>query len=127
MDENTREKLIIDVKTWLHREGGEMSKLLRNGDGKRCCMGIYLQNNHGVKPDDMLHVACPSFLDPRIKKHLPHWLFDPVLEQDSQAVCFLMRANDDLDASEEDTRGNISRLFAEVGVDVGFVEEKGAA
>lgn len=116
-----REKLIINTKTWLHREGGGVSILLRKGDGQRCCLGIYLQDNCGVSPDVLRGISSPDLLPVSLRDTLPDWLmgrdrFNTVITED------LMSANDRTDSTEADVREEIRRLFAKVEVEVIYAD-----
>lgn len=118
-----REKLIIPTASWLHREGGGSSYLLREKDGKRCCLGIYLEDNCGVSPD-MLRggVSSPVLLNRATLETLPTWL---VRRGCNMSIAEeMMQVNDDDSPSNEDqVRGEIKRLFAKVDIEVVFVDE----
>ena len=118
-----KEKLIIPVSGWLHREGSSDSFLLRKADGKRCCLGIYLQDNCGVSPDLLQGQSSPQQLPGDIIEKLPAWLSYPS-DDNFEFLERVMVVNDTLAIpSERDTRLAISSFFAEVGVEVEFTEE----
>ena len=118
-----KEKLIIPVSGWLHSEGASDSFLLRTKDGKRCCLGIYLQDNYGISPAHLQGRSSPSQLPEAIKENLPAWLF--CSSTDSDLVERLMVANDTPTIpSERGVRLAIASFFAEVGVAVEFTESQ---
>ena len=119
-----REKLFINPATWLHREGGAKSFLLRASDGKQCCLGIYLQDNCGVNPDVLLGVSSPDLLPDGLAGTLPDWLArEPIGHLNSDLVGELMDENDRVDSSEASVRKGITRLFAQADIEVEFVSE----
>jgi hypothetical protein len=82
------ETLIIKRSEWLRGEGSKNSYLCRNDDGKKCCLGIYLNSVHqipvfrlsGLKaPRDMpglRFLKAPRDMPGlRFEKSLPDWLF----------------------------------------------------
>jgi hypothetical protein len=116
------EKLIIPVANWLHREGGAASALLRPEDGKRCCLGIYLEDNCGISPVFLSNTAAPDLLPDPILAKLPRWL---TIHRNNTALAeALMSANDDEDdeGDEETTRENVRALFATADIEVEFCE-----
>ena len=117
-----KEKLTINPAIWLHREGAHVSYLLRASDGKRCCLGIYLQDNCGISPDLLQGQGSPRQLPKSIRETLPDWL-SCLSDNNTPLVERLMAANDIPTTGERVARLDISSLFAEVGVEVEFTEE----
>ena len=120
-----KEKLIINVNTWLHREGAGVSSLLRTKDGKRCCLGIYLQDNCGISPSHLRGVSSPDLTRVPLDT-LPPWLLERREEDqafNSPLVEKLMSVNDERESLEEATRAEIKQLFAQANIDVEYVEE----
>lgn len=118
------EKLTIHVKNWLHREGrgSVTSCLLRPEDGKRCCLGIYLEDNCGVSPDVLCDIATPDMLPHDILGRLPKWLL--IHRNNTRLAEALMSANDQVEERDEaETRALVQKLFAEADVEVEFIEE----
>src|ERR1700722_14195671 len=77
----------IDRKQWIHGEGLSASSLLRERDGKRCCLGFFCQSL-GIPDEEMLSVVQPGLLPSVSQKIetgiLPAWLF----EDQSHVRCF---------------------------------------
>ena len=115
-----REKLIINTKMWLHREGAAPSLLLRTLDGKRCCLGIYLQDNCGVSPDFLRGVLSPGLLPESVA--LPDWMI--IEDINFTLVEKMMTVNDDANLTEEEVRAQIMQLFAEADIDVEYVDNE---
>lgn len=115
------EKLIIDPSTWIRREGGAHSFLLRKGDGKRCCLGIYLQDNCGVSPDVLRGLAAPEYIDASLRSLLPRWLVSH--NKSTRLAEKMMSVNDDDGLTEDEVRAEIQQLFSQVDIDVEFTKE----
>ena len=116
-------KFIIDRNTWLRGEGEDQSKLLRESDGKMCCLGFYSlacglskeQINNQVTPIDLYDSGnkIPEGLD---------WLAPDNNTLTKQALK-LMKIND-LPAcwiSVEDREAKIIAEFASQGIQVEFI------
>ena len=120
--EKKREKLTINTATWLHREGGGTSSLFRATDGKRCCLGFYLQDNCGVSPAQLQGFSSPDMLPASLRRTLPAWLIMSGSDYNTPLVEKLMTANDERESLEEATREAIRELFAQVNIDVKYVD-----
>lgn len=115
--------LTIVRSKWLHGEGGLRSELLRESDGKMCCLGFY-GIACGIDAEDLLGVAEPESADEHdddtdYRHDWPHWLFE---FGDCGA---LIGRNDSSDPEYSDAQreADIARLFAKHGVTVVFVDE----
>lgn len=116
----------ISRKVWLRGEPND-SFLLRNRDGKMCCVGIFL-HACGVPAEEMLDgEAVNSFIGLPIYNRMEQalgksfgWLFR--LSVKSSLIDRLYHANDNSASSiSPNTREKrIAELFAEGGVEVTF-------
>lgn len=129
-------KLIIDRAVWLRGEGKGKSFLLRQEDGKRCCLGIYLAAL-GVSDELLEHVGSPAR---GLQLSLPAeagWLIEAEAygfrfpHENSAVACDLMHMNDapehgylridGLDLTEARREEFVAARFKEHGVEVEFV------
>lgn len=115
----------IDRKVWLRGEPG-CSYLLREIDGKRCCIGIFL-SACGV-PDELLEgQGSPGGLmrsHPDLVATVPDWLFETRYDYDygnSPRAQSLMGVNDDNSTPDWNKELFITEMFAEHGVKVVFL------
>jgi hypothetical protein len=113
-------KLTIDRNTWLRGEGSVVSRLLRKDDGKKCCLGFYM-NACGVSDSEIEEVRLPSDLD-----DIPNeaaWLVEKSniknLNVPSPIAFDLMQYNDA--SSQFGREEEITKIFKEAGVEVEFV------
>lgn len=110
-------KLTIDRPTWLRGEGGDASALLREKDGKMCCLGFYALAC-GMEKEDIVGRGGPRSVTMTTDTPLPEqmqWLMCGPAEHSGDATA-LMVENDN-HAKEE----RIAELFAKHGVEVEFV------
>jgi hypothetical protein len=117
--------LKIRRSEWLHGEGSSRSKLYRTSDGKKCCLGIYLEAC-GLPLMDMANLSVPSQVAP-----LPveaAWLLGDAISQhpsatiDSNVSLNLTYANDDQRLSEPSREQRITELFRNHDVEVTFID-----
>jgi hypothetical protein len=116
-------KLVIDRSKWLRGEGSDDSYLLRNEDGKLCCLGFYAQAC-GLETEAITNVATPA----QVPKYAniwgdgACWLFD---ESNVSSTCNdLMMINDEklpFFDSEKEREEQVAAIFAKHGVQVEFV------
>lgn len=108
-------QLVIDRKIWLRGEGSLKSKLIRESDGKQCCVGIYLLScgveaksiiNRGAPKDCILPTEA-QWVNRFSHSQLTHKLYD---------------VNDNKAMSEETRERKIAATFLECGVEVTFVD-----
>ena len=108
-------ELIIDRKIWLR---GEIdSFLVRESDGKKCCLGIYLESC-GVKRDRLLQIQDPAYLEVELPEQA-RWLMAG--HQNSDQAGFLMKANDDQQAGPTEREEEIRYFFRQIGITVRFI------
>lgn len=111
-------KLTIDRNVWLRGEGASASCLLREVDGKRCCLGIYLQAC-GVRDEELGYSESPEKI-----QHLPNqaqWLIEPTTYTDTGDTCNLMERNDIREIGEDEREEKIASIFAKHNVEVEFI------
>lgn len=117
-------KLIIDRKQWLHGEGcdDDTSKLLREEDGKKCCIGFYaLASGHST--DDIINLPCPWDV-----KNWKGFGNNKITARDYGPIYkiyrMLMVRNDSVFPSDEEREEQIKQLFLELdGTEVEFIGE----
>jgi len=127
-----RFKFEIRKSKWLRGEGN--SCLLREEDGKMCCVGI-LGKALGVPKKFLLEIPTaddisPSRSDGSYKPHSkwPSWLYkhnetDGVASA-TQDAGFLYNVNDDLDTTDEYKQKRITTIFKRHGIDVKFIDDE---
>lgn len=122
-------KLVIDRRVWLRGEGGEGSYLLRESDGKRCCLGIYLKSL-GVSDELLANQEYPVCIPSEFIPVEALWLVTDD-GQNSALVDDLTYLNDGIISerhafgcstkTEEDRERRIAEHFLRMGVEVEFV------
>jgi hypothetical protein len=123
-------ELVIDERRWLHAEKddpeGNYEGMLRNEEGKMCCLGFFAQSC-GVKAKDMLNLGMPADLN-RIPKKLREMAFDAedfgdgdVDYSTKDVIQDLADANDEEGLTLARRKQRITRLFRQIGVGVTFV------
>lgn len=131
-------KLIIDRSKWLRGEGETASKLLRERDGKMCCLGFYLLSC-GLEPDMIQGRGTPGavykyrelYPEEHQGEPVPAWTYEYHNDEDEYYNTFivrdLIRANDewvdDLIGGEKGREERITALFATQGIEVEFIGE----
>ena len=124
-------KLEISRAKWLRGEGSEDSYLIRQSDGKQCCLGFF-GLAAGIEADKMLSVQTPEEVPITETETVQEvWtrkfeeaggLFSEYLGGLSGTCSKLMEANDDENETEEAREELISKLFQKIGVEVVFVD-----
>lgn len=129
-------ELVIDRSKWLRGEGSNASRLLRESDGKMCCLGMY-GLACGLTPEDLLESHTPITAGLSIlwsdmsKASGSDWLFQ---EHTTSWDCRTLMQNNDVRADiradimacsisvvEEEREKMIAQTFLEHGVTVTFV------
>lgn len=116
-------KFTIKRSEWLRGEGPEKSFLLREDDGKKCCLGFFgLVCGYNSKdltaqsePFDLLSVEVLAKKDPL----WPEWMFG---KNDPFIVFRLMEINDNPSLPAESRELQLTEIFAQQGVTVEFVD-----
>lgn len=112
-------KLVIDRKIWLRGEGKAPSRLVRQSDGKQCCLGIYLLAC-GMPHASLLNAAVPIDVTREIPEEA-HWLFS---DDASSLMIYndaLIREGEEVAVVEAIREKHITELFAKHRIDVTFV------
>lgn len=112
---------VIDRRKWLRGESDESfdSFLLREDDGKMCCLGFFAKSC-GLKNDDIGNTQAP---DNRIKKHkekFPKWFFEKN-HQKSKDLQSLIDINDDESIEDEIRENIIKHIFKSHNINVKFI------
>lgn len=124
-------ELTIDRKVWLHGEGQDRSFLLREPDGKRCCLGIYLAAL-GIPDESLRGKASPAgiyrALDRATRERIPGWLIGQAYDGTNLNTIIgtcAMEFNDmtEYEITEADREAKIAKIFFEHDVRVTFVGE----
>jgi hypothetical protein len=121
------EKLIIDRGKW-YRGQPEGSALLREEDGKMCCLGFDCLRR-GFTPDRLIGVMVPESIATaleednltRLKGLVSYCECEGGHLQATNTCEDLVRVNDDALLDELSREEQIADLFAEIGVTVEFI------
>ena len=117
---------VIDRALWLRGGGAKSTSCLLNDEGKRCCLGFY-GKACGLTDGMQLHTADPEQLDLASKKALgvagASWLFqeDEYRNTNSGTTNNLIFENDSRYSTDEKREAVITRIFAENGITVTFI------
>jgi hypothetical protein len=123
-------KFTIDRSKWLRGEGQENSYLLRERDGKMCCLGMF-GLACGLETEQIKEIAAPCLVPTDggpaasfwVKKNAAaSFLFDEE-DENSRACGELMSINDALEIDREAREEKIVEIFAKNGITVEFVGE----
>lgn len=128
-------KLTIDRSTWLRGEGPNASRLLREADGKMCCVG-FLGLACGLTKEQLLEKTTvaqlvktaaykpspehPVSLDDMYRPHFD-FVRGLTVAANSDVANDLYNANDETLISEATRETSLAVLFAKIGVEVEFV------
>jgi hypothetical protein len=121
-------KFTIDRTKWLRGEGVEKSYLLRECDGKMCCLGQFAIFC-GLDPERITNVDSPDMVPVshdesaavvwETHNRAAGFLFRD--NYDTSSVCSdLMEANDEISTDDLDREREIIKLFAKGGIEVEF-------
>jgi hypothetical protein len=113
-------KLTISRAQWLRGEGSEASYLLRESDGKMCCLGFYALAC-GIPQDDIIFIPAPSKIDYRLVEctHINQLVTSDL--ENTELCCDLMNINDRISITEERREEEIITKMATINVQVEFV------
>lgn len=114
----------IDRKLWLRGEGATKSALIREADGKMCCLGFF-GIACGLSVNDLMGQKQPSDV-----KGYPSWLmstytneFDKLNHTGCSMDCHNLMSNNDTDGIDDNERERrIISSFANNDVQVEFVD-----
>lgn len=109
-------KLIIDRQKWLR--GETESRLYRSRDGKKCCVGMLLEQA-GVSEEEMRDVMLASGIRPYVPSDLS-WLLGDYTNT-LLAVADIYGVNDDKKISDEVREAKLTKMFAARDIQVEFI------
>lgn len=117
-------KLVIERDRWLRGEGSSDSYLLRDSDGKMCCLGFYALAC-GLMKIQIANVTDPAGARRPTKAFEDALVHIPLNPEEmplgnSQAAKDLMSANDSIELEDNEREQRLERLFAKIGVQVEF-------
>jgi hypothetical protein len=134
MDERTKTmNLVIERSKWLRGEGWNESYLLRSADNKMCCLGFF-GLACGLEPERIKDVASPEDIPIGYDaSHREEWarfaseaeglFFEYEGCSTLSETCMnLMDINDNQNLSEAIRERDLIDFFAEIGVEVVFVD-----
>lgn len=111
-------KLVIDRAKWLRGETDLRSYLLREADGKMCCLG-FLALACGAEVDDICSYSSPK------DTHNVSWpdglLGDMDCKQNTEVCGTLMNINDRVSDEEREIR--LTEEFKKLDIEVEFIGE----
>jgi len=112
----------IKRSVWLRGERAQPSFLLRESDGKQCCIGIYLEACGIPRNDKVNKRSATSLADLGVQ--VPRWLVGPIGidTAPSFAARVLMQINDETNVDLADREREVTAGFADVGITVTFEE-----
>lgn len=115
-------KFTIDRSKWIRGKDRGMSYLLRPADGKRCCVGFYLQAC-GLTDEQLSNRCYADSYDQNLRKDdLPagtEWLHISRSKEGGDSVYYV---NDDMELTETEREERIAARFAREGHEVEFVD-----
>jgi hypothetical protein len=114
------ETLTIKRKKWLHGEGTSDSGLLRESDGKMCCLG-FLARQRGARNKYILGVRTPCELTSRGHQQLKNLVVDAYDEKHTKIGDKLMERNDEEYMTDAKREKLLTTLFKRIKVRVKFV------
>lgn len=112
----------ISRAKWLRGEGGDESYLLREGDGKMCCLGQYLKQCK-IRSTDLLNIYSPddSYIEQLIPKQAK-WLMDEDHLERSKDCSKMMAINDSQKTKDKQKEEKLIKYFAKNNVAAEFVD-----
>ena len=108
--------LVIKRSQWLRGEGGDDSYLLRQEDGKMCCLG-FLGLALGITSAELLGEQNPRDASDDLNRW-PEAICKNGL--DTPLACSLMLVNDNTSISEKCRERTITAAMKEAGINVTF-------
>jgi hypothetical protein len=123
-----RFKVTIDRSKWLRGEGSEASMLLRESDGKMCCLGQVLLAL-GKTKQQIAGLEAPGCSR---RGEYPAGMGTPLLEPavynphkmvSTTATADAMEANDDMSTDDAYKERYLTPLLASMGIDITFVDK----
>lgn len=122
-------KFTIYREQWFRGQGSLLSKLWRQRDDKKCCLGFFAEAL-GYTKEDLCEKPTPLDVDSNNRGiDFPRWVFKEanrdqergVVDIHSVSIRTLIKTNDNVDISDYTRESAITAIFAENGVEVEFV------
>ena len=119
------QEFTVSRKGWLRGEGSESSALLREEDGKKCCLGFYA-NACGISDDEILGAHILSYIVTPQSHPQVHPTFSDREAREGWVVAeAIMNLNDrnDMGAKNDSEREReLTAKFAKLGITIHFVD-----
>jgi len=116
-------KVTVRRNKWLRGENYDVTRLLRPSDGKMCCLGFACLAL-GETEDSILDVSHPVTVSERHQRSVGN--LTSFINNDwehPKPVDEAMRINDLKDLDDKERETEITKLLAQVGLDMEFVDE----
>jgi len=113
-----RRKVIVNRKTWLRGEGSAVSKLLRSGDNKMCCLGFVCKQLLQERNADILNVGGLTIQQIDI---FGGTITKAYQINDSRIGVMPFNSTLPRIVSEQDREERLIRLFAENNIELTFI------
>lgn len=114
-------KLVIDRSRWYRGQGAEGSRLIREEDGKMCCLG-FLGLACGIPAEHLQGYLTPSAVAP---KHIGKWPTGLFIGGTLSTTCELLMHRNDAPAYLPSVREELlQEAFETIGIEVEFVGEE---
>lgn len=126
MPNKPKTEFVIDRKKWHRGKGALGSRLLREDDGKMCCLG-QVSKQCGIEDKEIIDVSSPHFLTfdaaKKIRAKIP-WLLGSDSDGDtvnSRACISAMGTNDSLRYKEATRERRLKAIFKKHGATLTFI------
>jgi hypothetical protein len=126
--QSTKKKLkytfTVDRKTWLRGEGSDDSKLLRESDGKMCCLGFACLQLGNVKKDSLKDVQVPVRIPGKERDKLLSTPLEFLISADNESCDIrleMMTFNDVKGLSYKQREKQLKKLFAAKNIQIKFI------
>lgn len=127
----SRKKFVVKRSEWYRGKGWSYSALFRRSDGKKCCLGFCAIQLCEATEKQIEGLGSPHSTVNRCNDPLT-WpagfivgagTYDnPLFKTNSALVCNIISVNDDLYIDEPQRESELTKLFAQLNIDVEFVE-----
>ncbi len=117
-------KVQINRKRWLRGEGSNVSRLLRESDGKSCCLG-FVERKRGAKKHHILGKAIlnlasnSAHVDPKLISNFKP--FEISKGFTNEAICALYLINDNRAMNDTEREINLIENGKRIGIQFQFV------
>lgn len=108
-------KFTVDRKTWYRGQDNLKSRLLREKDGMRCCIG-FVGQQCGIPNDVLLEKSFISSCEDSYQAHWPAWMTV------GRSIMAAYKDNDDPDIAEDVREARLQTIFSAHGDEIVFVD-----